>query len=586
MARSALFSVIRRRLLAALEVERAGVPWSSTDEYLQERAEAVRMMRRTFLSRGAAATVLAASPIAAACASSQTGIGQRGATQQSATQQGVPGPGASGRDASARGGRDRTESVGVVGAGLAGMVAAYRLTKLGFRVRVFEAATRIGGRTFSTRRGLIDGQLAELGGELIDSNHVTMHRLAQELSLVVDDLFADEPKSGYRRDVFWFEGRFISDDELVQDFRPLARSMAMSMARAGESASLRADLDRTTLAQWLDAQSEVSALIRNILTVAYVGEYGLEADEQSVLNLLELIDYEDEGPFRLFGESDERFHIRGGNDQIVQRLAARIASQVETSSRLLALSRDGRRYRLTFERDRGQREEVFDAVVFALPFTMLRLVDGIEIFEADKVRVIRELGYGTNAKLMAQFRERVWRVSHNAAGSAVTDNGRQTTWDTSRSQAGTAGVLTNFLGGRAGVELGRGSAEERLKRALPQLDAIFPGLDLAYLEGSALRMHWPTAPFALGSYPCYRPGQWSFAGIEERTEDERLFFAGDHCSAEFQGFMEGAAESGEVAARRVAAAFELVALSRPSAFHAHDGAPRSNPGGVRHATKP
>ncbi|MCB9655098.1 MAG: FAD-dependent oxidoreductase [Deltaproteobacteria bacterium] len=562
MARAPFFSIIRRGLLAALEVERAGIPLASTAEYLEERTESAAMMRRTFLGRGAAAAAMfAASPLASGCATSTPkSTGGRGAMAEGAMSSGAGGAG----EGEGKGGsRDREESIGIVGAGLAGMVAAYRLRALGFRVRVFEAATRVGGRTFSTRRGLIDGQVAELGGELIDSNHVTMHRLAKELSLDVDDLLGDEPKNGFRRDVFWFGGRFISDKALIESFRPLARSMAACVDRVRGNPSSFAALDRMSLAEWLDAQSNTSPLIREILRVAYVGEYGLEADEQSVLNLLELINYEDEGLFRLFGESDERFHIRGGNDQIATRLAERLQSQIETSSRLLALGRDGGRYRLTFERDRGRYEEVFDAVVLALPFTMLRLVEGLDdIFRPDKLRVVRELGYGTNAKLMAQFRERVWRVKHNASGSAVTDNGRQTIWDTSRRQDGAAGVLTNFLGGRAGVEVGRGSAEEQLELALPQLDAIFPGLSGAYLKGSALRMHWPSAPFALGSYPCYRPGQWSFAGIEGRTEDERLFFAGDHCSADFQGFMEGAAESGEAAAHRVALAFGAVATTK------------------------
>jgi monoamine oxidase len=58
------------------------------------------------------------------------------------------------------------------GAGIAGLTAAWRLRQGGVRVRIADAQTRIGGRMPSLRDFFPDGQVAELGGELIDSNHV------------------------------------------------------------------------------------------------------------------------------------------------------------------------------------------------------------------------------------------------------------------------------------------------------------------------------------------------------------------------------------------------------------------------------
>lgn len=182
-------------------------------------------------------------------------------------------------------------------------------------------------------------------------------------------------------------------------------------------------------------------------------------------------------------------------------------------------------------------------VVFAIPFTALRQVDLNVTLPDDKLRVIWELGYGTNAKLLGGFTTRVWREQCNASGSAFTDNGLQITFDGTEEQPGPAGVLTNFLGGNAGVEMGNGDAEDRYLEALPLIDQILPGTSAAYVPGSAVRLHWPSIPLFQGSYTCFRPGQTSFFGIEGRREGN-LHFCGEHTSLDFQGFMEGAAETG------------------------------------------
>ena len=78
---------------------------------------------------------------------------------------------------------------------------------------------------------------------------------------------------------------------------------------------------------------------------------------------------------------------------------------------------------------------------------------------------------------------------------------------------------------------------------LPWLNTVFPGTQAAYMANSAVRQHWPTMPFALGSYACYRPGQAAFSGSEGEAEG-RLHFCGEHTSVDFQGYMEGAVETG------------------------------------------
>jgi monoamine oxidase len=207
--------------------------------------------------------------------------------------------------------------------------------------------------------------------------------------------------------------------------------------------------------------------------------------------------------------------------------------------------------RLTLRR--GGATRVVDAprVVLALPFTLLRDVRLDLELPPVKRKAIAELGYGTNAKLMVGFSDRVWRTTHRTNGSVTTDLPFQSTWETSRAQTGTAGVLTNFTGGDHGVELGRGSAADQAAELVRALEAVFPGVAAARTGMKEVRFHWPSHPWTRGSYASYLVGQWtSIAGAEGEAVGP-LHFAGEHCSLEAQGFMEGGCATGEAAAEAI-----------------------------------
>lgn len=158
-----------------------------------------------------------------------------------------------------------------------------------------------------------------------------------------------------------------------------------------------------------------------------------------------------------------------------------------------------------------------------------------------------------------------------ASGSATTDNGLQALWETSRAQPGDAGILTNFLGGRIGLDVGAKTSTQAFADALPKIDAIFPGTSATH-TGATVLAHWPSQPLAKGSYACYRPGQWAFFGTE-RTPVDNLHFAGEHTSEDYQGYMEGGAESGARAAMEVAEALGLsmsgLLAARPNVRRRH-----------------
>ena len=133
----------------------------------------------------------------------------------------------------------------------------------------------------------------------------------------------------------------------------------------------------------------------------------------------------------------------------------------------------------------------------------------------------------------------------------TSDLSFQQCWDTSIGQGGPEGVMTNFLGGQAGLDSGAGTAEAWFTTDWsPASSRCFPGRAAAYIADTAVRMHWPTVPTHKGSYTCYRPGQWASWALEGVREGN-LHFCGEHCSPEFQGWMEGAAETGGLVAMEI-----------------------------------
>jgi monoamine oxidase len=246
--------------------------------------------------------------------------------------------------------------------------------------------------------------------------------------------------------------------------------------------------------------------------------------------------------------------VVGGNDQITAAMADRLRGQITLGSELVAvvLNSNGS-YTLTFNQGGTRRQVSADKVVLALPFSILRSsVDWKRAgFNALKATAIREQGMGTNSKLHAQFSTRHWRAL-GCNGDTFGDTGFQSTWEVTRAQGGTAGILVDYTGGTIGASFGTGTPVERAQQFCAQIEPLLPGISSRF-NGKATVDFWPAYPWTKGSYSYWKVGQYTkFAGAE-RERSGNCHFAGEHTSVDFQGYLNGAVESGERAAAEILA---------------------------------
>jgi monoamine oxidase len=521
------------RVAALAARERPGLP--PVDELVD-----MACSRRRFLQTSAATAVAAA---AAGCAPSDA-------------------PPAAGTAAPVPAGQQ--PRIAIVGAGVAGLNAAYKLRQAGLTSTVFEGANRIGGRMFTATNLLAEGLTTELGGEFIDSGHDELLNLMKEFGLERLDTRGPEA-AAFAPETYFINGRHYTIAQAARAFVPLAKRILADYDELGDVVDHRTKtdtdtkFDRMSIAQYLDGIG-ASGWMRELLDVAYVTEYGLDAGEQSALNFVFLIgtgDLEDAEVFQLLGESDERYKVRGGNQRIVDELARRLEPQIRRLHRLEAIRSRGEGFTLTFQADGKAVEEQADVVILTVPFTILREINIDVPLPELKQRAIRELGYGANAKVLVGFRSRPWEKL-GYSGATYSDQPFQLAWANSFLQPGTAGGLTLYSGGKLAHDVGQGAAEAAAARLMAGIERAYPGAR-AQQNGKVSRFHWPTFPWTKGSYSCYKPGQWTTIAGSEGLPVGHLFFAGEHCSYDFQGYMNGAAQSGADTARAVMSAVSSAA---------------------------
>ena len=462
-------------------------------------------------------------------------------------------------------------TIAVVGAGIAGLSCALKLADKGYDSTVYEARPqRIGGRMHSSTDYFRQGQVAEFCGELIDTNHRTIRALARRFDLDVVDLLAAEPRRS--EDTYKFFGSYYPRAQAEADFAAVYVKLSDALAGAGypttynlSTAAGRA-LDNTSLFDWIEQNipGGHSSPMGALFDIAYTEELASPTEVQSSLNMIYLLAFQDHPKhFEMFGSSDERFHIAGGNDQLPQAIANALpAGTVKKGHALESIRKkpDGR-YTLGFD---GKPDVTADYVVLCIPFAILKGLDYAQAgFDDLKRYAIQNLGAGKSGKLALQFTSRLWDGTGAwpgiGNGTSYADTGYMNAWDVTRAQAGDFGILVDYTGGPAAQAMSTNTAYADASRAsvradaaqfLARLESVYPGIS-ALANGKALSSLPHLDPFLKLSYSHWEVGQYQTFGGYEGVRQANCLFAGEHTSVDFQGFMEGGATSGQAAAMEI-----------------------------------
>jgi monoamine oxidase len=547
MARTPLLSHFQELFEDFDEAERSG----RTVESVQEERRQMRLTRRDFLKVGGAAFGVAAlsGPMAVWAATTKPS-GQQG-------------------------------RIAIIGGGIAGLNAALTLQDAGITSTIYEASGRVGGRMHSDTTSWLNGQTSEHCGELIDSKHKTILGLASRFKLATADLLAAEPNQSTETDYF-FGGYYTTTQENA-DFNAVWNAVKKDLNSAPFPTTYNSftpegqALDNLSLYKWIETRVPGGHTSRmgRLLDVAYNIEYGNVTTEQSSLNLVYLLGFQPiPGQFRIFGASDERYHIEGGNERLPQAIyGALAAGTVELNTALTGILHNSstNKYTLTLNKGGATRTEVFDRVIMAIPFSVLRNILGTSSdaytnagFTSLKQTAIQQLGYGKNCKLQLQFNTRYWNTSGPwgiGNGATYSDRGYQNTWDVTRAQDGTTGILVDYTGGGVplasftGDPTNQALVNQFARTFLKQIEPVFPGITKQWNGRATLDVPLSN-PFLLGSYSYWKVGQYTqFSGYEKARQPDlvtgKCHFAGEHCSLNFQGFMEGGAGEGARAANEI-----------------------------------
>jgi monoamine oxidase len=434
-------------------------------------------------------------------------------------------------------------SVLVAGAGLSGLAAAHDLRAMGAEVTVIEARDRIGGRVWTIRDGFTGKQHAEAGGDMIDEAQQEIRQLSEELGLKLTKILRGgfsyvRPDAAGRPQIVG-RGSSRGWDRLADALAPLTRRYRLAEQRW--DSPIAADIAKRSVAHWLD---DIDA--DGELRTTAIGLRGFFLADPEELSLIALVDQ--------FATNDApagapMYRIEGGNDRLAAALAAPLGDRLHLNTELVAVSHRGRGIRASVRNGRAVSTITADYLLLTMPATVLRRIPITPALPAQQHDAMARLKYGHATKTLLQFSHRFWRLPgrSRAFGSPLPFGA---VWDGNEEQRGPDGILVLLAGGGASDATQAIGAKAGVSGLVHELD----WLGSTHRELTAWRqVVWESDPWARGGYAYFDPAFDPALRPWLARPFGRLFFAGEHTSVKWQGYMNGAIESGRRAAEEIAA---------------------------------
>lgn len=432
----------------------------------------------------------------------------------------------------------------VLGAGLAGLAAAYELLEAGHDVQVLEARTRPGGRIRTLRAPFADGLHAEGSAARIPESHELVFEYANLLGLKLAPFHPERPNLLYlgeqvlrsdQPDLLERAGLSAEEQQLGPEgiakkhFEPLLAELGDPTAPGWPGESLLR-YDRVSGTELLRSLGISDAAIR-----FFDAGYGL-FDDMSGLELL----------MQVPSAFDRMHRVVGGTDRLPKGLAAEMSEHIRYGTPVVKIEQDARSVTAVCERAGAVERFTADRLICTIPFSVLREIEIDPAVSEGKGRAIDELPYEAVTRVFVQTRERFWK-RQGLSGFAMTDHPMEI-WDASDGQSGRRGILMAYLRSNIAQEVAAMPEEERIRFAVDAMADVFPEVK-DYYEG-AVSLAWDEDPWTRGAYATYHPGDYARFYHHLARPEGRIHFAGEHVSP-WPGWMLGALHTGVRAAQEV-----------------------------------
>src|SRR6266545_1182510 len=468
-----------------------------------------------------------------------------------------------------------SKKVIIIGAGLAGLSAAFELSRLGHEVTLLEARLRPGGRVYTLRDPFSDGMYAEAGAARIPDNHQLTLKYIKLFGLTLDPF---EP--GNLAQVAYIRGRRIKipageeapltglPGALTPEERkgsladlweryvtPVLKEMGNPEATGWPPDSLK-KYDLVTFAEFLRRQGSSPDAIA-LMEMPY---YKPEDDTISALWSLR--------EARLLQAQRREYKIRGGNDLLPKAFAARLARKIRYGAQVVKIERDASSVSVLCRQGGATNRLTADYLICAIPLTVLRRIEVSPPFSPEKRRVIEQHSYESATRVFLQARglrwrgdglggfgfsdhpEAIWRPTFNQSSVRMASV-RMASGQMASGQMGGRDILVSYLSGAQARRVTAMNKDERITSTLDRFEKIFHGLRENFEGGASVC--WDEDEWARGAYAILKPGEMFSLLPHVARSEGRVHFAGEHASA-WPGWMQGALESGNRAAKEINAA--------------------------------
>jgi monoamine oxidase len=483
------------------------------------------MRRRDFLERTAVAAATLSAPSLKTFAFGQGSLERRGAPKK----------------------------VIIIGAGLAGLSAAYELTQAGHDVTVLEARTRPGGRVHTLRDPFAEGLYAEAGATRVPDHHHFTLKYAELFGLTLDPFEPPDLPS-----VYYVRGKRIKvapgqKVEWPYDLTAEERALGVNGMQQKYIWSMLSELGDVTDPSWPSPEmlKKYDQMNRSDFwrsrgaspeAVALLSVGGID-DRVETWSTLFMLRRQ-----ALNQKLNRYYKIRGGNDLLPKAFAARLSEKLHYAAPVLRIEQSAQAIKAVFLHAGAYHTLTGDDLICAVPFTVQKNIEVAPAFSVEKQRAIEQLPYLSVSTIFLQSKKRFW-VNEGQSGFATTDLPINLVSDMTYKQPGTRGILRAYPISLHSRRVTGMSEKERINFALEQVEMIYPGMR-EHFEGGVTKC-WDEDEWARGASSYYKPGQFSSLLPHVARPEGRIHFAGEHTSVWIDGWMQGALESGNRVAREV-----------------------------------